>query len=150
MPELRSVDKKDVQEVWPFIMPYLASALRHDNGEMSLEGVAAALIQGPMMAWLVIDNHEMQGVVTTHIIDYDCKRTLEIVHFACAASREEWVPLFETLERWAAANGCFDIELIGRPGWRRVAPDMGFNETSVVMNKRVDYSGQVKSAQTTS
>ena len=140
MLELRRVDIDNVAECLDFIAPYVLSALAHDNGESTLEEVCAELLSGELDLWLAIGEHKtMCGVATTGFVWYPRKKSMEIRTVTVHAPREEWLPLIGTLEEWAKAHGCVDIETTGRLGLEEVCALVSFKKIDVKMGKVLDY-----------
>ncbi len=140
MLEIKRIAIGDVAECLDFIAPYLVSALKHTNGESTLEETCAELLDGQLDLWLVIGEHKtMCGVVTTGFVWYPMKKSMEIRTVTIYAPRQEWLPLLETLEEWAKAHKCSDVETTGRLGLEHLLPSAGFKKIDVKMGKVLDY-----------
>lgn len=138
---IRQVDRKDALDMLPFVFTYLARALRHDNSEGTVEMLSLEIVEGGLILWLVYDDEEKRlcGAVTTGFVKYPRKLSMELRTVTIDAPRSEWLPLFKTLEKFAAAFGCYDIETTGRVGLEKLTPMAGFRKTHVKMTKRVKY-----------
>ena len=66
------------------------------------------------------EKKELVGAVTTGFLVTPLKWSMEIRTLAVDAPRDEWLPLFEQLETYAAIHGCETIEMTGRKGWQKV------------------------------
>ena len=139
---IRPVSRADVDAVLPFVFRYIEEALYHDNMEGAVENIALELMDGDLTLWLVYDSNQLKGCVTTGFVAYAYKLSMELRTVTIHAPRDEWLPLFETLEAYAQKHGCYDIECTGRLGLEKLTPAVGFKKTHVKMTKRVRYEQQ--------
>ncbi|QIB67169.1 hypothetical protein [Kineobactrum salinum] len=136
---LRRVETAHTADAIDFAAIYIARALQHDGGENDVDGISDELVSGGLTLWLIIDEEARMvvGAVTTGFVQYLEKVTMEIRTLSTIVPREQWVPLFDILVEWAHGHGCAEIEMTGRPGWKKVLPALGFGERSVTMVKEV-------------
>lgn len=139
MLQMRRVEQAQVTDCLPFVLPYLDRAAAHSDGEHDTETLGLELLNGDLEMWLIYDDvkKELVGAVTTTFLVYPLKWAMEVRTLTVDAPREEWAPLFEQLETYAAIHGCETIEMSGRKGWMKVLPDLGFDSVTVRMSKRV-------------
>lgn len=140
MLEIRRVAYEDVPDMWDFVALYIQEALIHDNGECDLASVYGSINSGYVDLWVVIDTQTkaLVGAVTTSIISFPLKKSLDIYTVTIDAPRAQWFPLFRTLELYGEAMGCKDILTTGRLGLTRVLPKLGFKTVQVKMAKEID------------
>jgi len=136
---LRRIEQQHVIETLSFIAAYIERALEHDHGEMDVDTVIERLVTGEFDLWIAFDpdTKSVAGAVTTSFIKYPLKWSLELITMSVDAPREDWQPLIEELETWAAIHGCCDIEFLGRMGWAKTGNQIGFRPTHVKMTREV-------------
>ena len=140
--ELRIVDQSQIEDMLPFVMPYIERAVAYDSvGTVTTSSVLHDCFAGRSSLWIIYDRlKRLVGAVVTRLVAINPEeRVLEISQFAIDAPREEWVPLFDVLDEWAQRLDCAGIEMIGRRGWRKVLPDLGFKEVQTIMRRKVFY-----------
>ena len=50
--------------------------------------------------------------------------------------REKWTHLIKQIEEFAWHNNCDLLELVARPGWKRVLKPFGYKESHVLLEKK--------------
>lgn len=95
---------------------HLRRALDHQDTHTP-ESVVAAIEAGAAQLWC-----GERSTIVTEILDLPLKRVCRI-WLAGGDMRELVDEMLPTLETWAADNGCARVEIIGRPGWKRVLTD---------------------------
>lgn len=110
------------ETVWPLAHTHLERALRFGDGEFTLDEARAFIRQGRFQLWLAWDPRcrRVIGAGLTEIFDYPQKRVCFLVLWASEAPRAHWLDGLDTVERWAKAQGCAGMRLLGRKGWGRV------------------------------
>lgn len=138
MLQLRRIDEAQVVDCLPFVLKYLDRATVYSDGN-DTETIGLELMEGGLELWLIYDDvkKELVGAVTTGFLVTPLKWSMEIRTLAVDAPRDEWLPLFEQLETYAAIHGCETIEMTGRKGWQKVLPEVGFEEVHITMSKKV-------------
>lgn len=121
----------------------IAAVLEHAHSERDIEHVIAALVAGESQLWVQYsDAGEHIGTAVTRIIDYECLRVCVIEHcFGLSGQAEAYFSSIEEIERWAAYNGCQEVRIIGRKGWRRALADQGYEHRYEVIGKRLNAGG---------
>ena len=96
--------------------------------------VAHAVNEGRALLWLAWDGEEIAAAAVTELHKTDQRKICVIV--ACGGSgRADWLPLISGIEKFAKAEGCRAMRIIGRRGWMRVLPD--YRERAVVIEKDI-------------
>ncbi len=130
---LVGVPAVQIPPLWPRIEPLVRRGLAHADGRYRPEDLLRGLLGRDMQLWLVAGDG-IEAVCITEIVRYPRQRRCNL--FLCAGTgMRRWVPLRETIERWARAQGCVAIELQGRPGWSRVLRD--YQQTHVLLRKEL-------------
>jgi len=110
-----------VRRVWPMVLPLVESALRHDGGRWSAPDILRSLESRDRQLWLV-EEERPDGIIVTEIAIYPRRKTC-VVFLAAGRRPVDWRDRLGDIEGWARAQGCAEIELHGRKGWRRALPD---------------------------
>jgi len=117
---VRGVQPGEVEGLWARIAPLIERGLNRAGGCFGLADVRRSFIERRRQLWVVWP--ETSCVLVTEQIDYPLKRVLH-VFLVAGCLPADWRDLWRGIERWAAAQGCADIEIRGRPGWMRLLDD---------------------------
>ena len=93
-----------------------------------------------MQLWILWDSKgekdsKYYGVVVTEIIQKPLLRSLNI-KIMTGIYREKWQHLIKHIEDFAWINKCDSLELIARPGWKKVLKPFGYKNTHVLLEKK--------------
>ena len=140
MIELINVPTKSVNEVWALVKTDIANALNRSNGYALADHIKKWIIKNKMQLWILWDKDAAKeskyyGLVVTEIIQKPLQRALNI-KIMTGSHREKWQHLIKQIEEFAWHNNCDLVELIARPGWKRVLKPFGFKESHVVLEKK--------------
>lgn len=112
--------------LWPRIFPHLSRAAEYTFGRYEPEDVFDYVLSGEAHLWIVLDEDEIIGITVTRFWQYPRKKCLDMV-FIGGDEGFSWKDIMlDTLQRWAADNGCECIESSGRPGFARAFRDDGY------------------------
>jgi len=130
MIDLICVDPARIDEIWPHVRDRLKAAV--DRTELSsFDDLEADVFSGTQLIWLAWDGAEIMAVATTQLVK---PRDKVCVLTACSGrDREQWLPLFERIERYARDEGCTKMRIYGRKGWQRVLD--GYHVEHVILEK---------------
>lgn len=122
-----------VRAAWPHLLPFLEEYEERTRFTTPQDVLEQAL-RGEMQLWTYHDgDYRFRGVLGTRIHQTPagpvCALWLTLGHNAMELIQDA----YQVIERWARANGCYAMEIVGRRGWKRVLPD--FEEESVVLRK---------------
>ena len=117
MIELVQIPKENTEIVWLQCKGMIADALARSNGYANESHFRQWIKEGKMQLWFLWDSEldiqdRLYGVVVTEVI----QRPLHIEEFA-----------------WQ--NKCDLLELVARPGWKRVLKPFGYKESHVLLEK---------------
>lgn len=125
-----AVPRERLAAVWPAAAPLVARALAR-SGEMTLDELARALVEGRFLLWLAWDG-ALAAAAVTEIAETIAGRVCCIV--ACGGgNRARWLALRVELERHACRHGCVRMRIYGRRGWQRILPD--YRATRIILEK---------------
>mgnify|MGYP003110517310 FL=1 len=140
MIELINVPTKSVNEVWALVKTDIANALNRSNGYALADHIKKWIIEEKMQLWILWDKEaekksKYYGLVVTEIIQRPLQRCLNM-RIMTGRHREKWQHLIKHIENFAWLNNCDSLELIARPGWKKVLKPFGYTETHVLLQKK--------------
>lgn len=128
------VDPARIDEIWPHVEKFLASALiRSPDGDSPLDALHE-LRDRRLLLWVVWSPGEtaILAAATTRLIDIGKGRVCVIT--ACGGNDfKRWKWAMDELEKHARAEGCVELRMSGRKGWARMFPE--FHEAFTVLAK---------------
>ena len=140
MIELIYVPTKSVNEVWGVVKTDIANSLNRSNGYALADHIKKWIIEEKMQLWILWDKEAAKeskyyGLVVTEIIQRPLQRCLNM-RIMTGRHREKWQHLIKHIEDFAWLNNCDSLELIARPGWKKVLKPFGYTETHVLLQKK--------------
>ena len=140
MIELINVPTKSVNEVWALVKTDIANALNRSNGYALADHIKKWITEEKMQLWILWDKEAAKeskyyGLVVTEIIQRPLQRCLNM-RIMTGRHREKWQHLIKHIEDFAWLNNCDSLELIARPGWKKVLKPFGYTETHVLLEKK--------------
>ena len=140
MIELISVPTKSVNEVWGLVKTDIANALNRSNGYALADHIKKWINEEKMQLWILCDKEAAKeskyyGLVVTEVIQRPLQRCLNI-KIMTGRHREKWQHLIKHIEDFAWLNNCDSLELIARPGWKKVLKPFGYIESHVLLEKK--------------
>jgi len=120
--------------LWPQIEPFLYRASQQSRGRYDVAWLAAQIASRDMQVWAAIcpGGNRLAGALMTHMNLYPTG--LKVLQVMAASGEGVTTPeavkeVLSVLRRYARAQGCAEIEWMGRPGFSRLVRA----ETLVVM-----------------
>lgn len=128
------VDPARIDEIWPHVELFLASALvRSPDGDTPLDALHE-LRDRRLLLWIVWDGWKILAAATTRLIDIGKGRVCVIT--ACGGRDfDRWKFAMNDIEKHARDEGCVELRLSGRKGWARMFPE--FHEAFTVLAKEL-------------
>ena len=126
-----------VEQVWSFAVKDVADALARSNGYARAEHIKKEILDNKMQLWILWDSEtkEYYGVCVTEIIQRPLQRCLNI-KIMKGRHRDKWEHLIKHVEEFAWHNNCDLLELVARPGWKKVLKQYGYKESHVLLEKK--------------
>ena len=126
-----------VEQVWSFAVKDVADALARSNGYARAEHIKKEILDNKMQLWILWDSEtkEYYGVCVTEIIQRPLQRCLNI-KIMTGRHRDKWQHLIKHVEEFAWHNNCDLLELVARPGWKKVLKQYGYKESHVLLEKK--------------
>ncbi len=118
---------------------HIESALRHSQGEEDLWEILNKINDNIYQLWVSIDtaSETIRCTIVTSVVNYSKKKTCRIMYLGAETGFQEYLYELEGIEDFARAEGCNDIEVFGRPAWKRVLRQEGYEPTYTIMGKRL-------------
>ena len=140
MIELINVPTKSVNEVWALVKTDIANSLNRSNGYALADHIKKWIIEEKMQLWILWDKEAAKeskyyGLVVTEILQRPLQRCLNM-RIMTGRHREKWQHLIKHIEDFAWLNNCDSLELIARPGWKKILKPFGYTETHVLLEKK--------------
>ena len=140
MIELIYVPTKSVNEVWGVVKTDIANSLNRSNGYALADHIKKWINEEKMQLWILWDKEAAKeskyyGLVVTEILQRPLQRCLNM-RIMTGRHREKWQHLIKHIEDFAWLNNCDSLELIARPGWKKVLKPFGYTETHVLLQKK--------------
>ena len=137
---LYNIPIKNVDEVWKVVKNDIANALTRSNGYALSDHIKKWIKDQKMQLWILWDPETEQqnkyyGVVVTEVIQRPLQRCLNI-KIMIGRHREKWQHLIKQIEDFAWQQNCDLLELVARPGWKKVLKPFGYTESHVLLEKK--------------
>ncbi|MDD9727228.1 hypothetical protein PVV74_17340 [Roseovarius sp. SK2] len=100
----------------------------HDTHD--IEDIERAVASGHMQLWL-----GERGALVTEIQSYPKLKALHI--FLAGGEMDQCLDFLPSIYVWAEMQGCGQVTLSGRTGWKRVLADDGWTQASIVMSRDI-------------
>jgi hypothetical protein len=104
--------------------------------EVTVEHLAEEIITGKRQLWLVLEDDRFVAFVLTEIQTNDATglKTLLIPDFA-GEHGASTVHLIGAIEDWARSQGCDEVTVAGRMGWKKVLAREGYGLDIAIYRK---------------
>jgi len=136
---LYNIPTKSVDEVWGVVKNDIANALTRSNGYALSDHIKEWIKQQKMQLWILWDSEaekeKYYGVVVTEVIQRPLQRCLNI-KIMIGRHREKWQHLIKHIEDFAWQQNCDLLELVARPGWKKILKPFGYTESHVLLEKK--------------
>ena len=135
---LSGIGSDEVADVWHQVAGVIDMALDYSIGEYPLDYIYRCVSEGTMQLWVGHEDNEIRYVVVTQITTRPSGlKTCTIVATA-GEGMKDWIDNIEQLDAWCVSQGVDEILIYGRPGWKRVLSQYGFEHAYTVMRRQVD------------
>ena len=137
MIELVRIPTENVKSIWDMVSNNIADALARSNGYARAEHIKKEILDNKMQLWILWDSEtkEYYGVCVTEIIQRPLQRCLNI-KIMKGRHRDKWQHLIKHVEEFAWHNNCDLLELVARPGWKKILKQYGYKESHVLLEKK--------------
>ena len=110
-----------VEIFWDKIRPLIKKATDYSNGRHTVDTTKYLCETGMMQLWLVFkDVKNIEAIITTQKVTYPAKTMLTVV-LCGGKNMNKWAGEgIKTIMEHAKQNDCTGVEVMGRPGWRKI------------------------------
>jgi hypothetical protein len=134
--DLVCVDPSKIAEMWPHVAPLLRKAFDR-TGFCLFSDLERDALDGKALVWIAWNGESIEAAAATALHPTDAGLVCAIL--ACGGDNEanlhDWLPLLGIIERYAQAEGCKRMRLVGRKGWLKALD--GYREKHVVLEKEL-------------
>ncbi|WP_273760863.1 hypothetical protein [Bartonella sp. ML70XJBT.G] len=139
----------DLERIAPYfdeILSSLSAYVERFKHEVTLPELIEAICSGKKQLWLILDDEDQFLAAVTTQLQYTAlgkKRAL-----ICECSGKGVLDLVDNLqfaEDWARENGAFEIEILGRLGWKRALEKQGYGIDMLYYRKELRNGEQESS-----
>ena len=140
--KLVNIPSSNLDDVWSLVKKDISEALSYSGDHTDAQFVYDCVKENKMQLWVVWDKdkpttlEKYYGVVVTEIIERKLVKTCNIF-IVTGRQRQQWQHLINILEDFALENNCTNMELIARPGWKRIMEQFDYKQTHVVLEKPI-------------
>jgi hypothetical protein len=127
------VDPRHVRDIWPSVKHLIKRAMLRTGLDHS-DDVEAAVLSGEALLWVLYNGVDIEAAIVTRVSLTDHDRVCTFV--ACGGtglSRHKGA--LKVIERYALAQRCNVIRIIGRHGWERALPE--YKAAHVILERRM-------------
>ena len=139
MIQLVNIPPESVSKAWGIVKADIANALARSNGYALADHILKWINEKKMQLWILWDpeaeNNKYYGVVVTEIIQRPLQKCLNI-KIMTGRHREKWQNLIKHIEDFAWQQDCDLLELVARPGWKKILKPFGYRESHVLLEKK--------------
>ena len=139
MIQLVNIPPESVSKAWGIVKADIANALARSNGYALADHILKWINEKKMQLWILWDpeaeNNKYYGVVVTEIIQRPLQKCLNI-KIMTGRHREKWQHLIKHIEDFAWQQNCDLLELVARPGWKKILKPFGYRESHVLLEEK--------------
>ena len=110
-----------VELFWDKIEPLVKKSVNYSGGRHTVDTTKYLLEKGMMQLFIVFKSvKDIEAIIITQKAIYPAKTILTIV-LCGGRNMSKWAgEAIETTMKYAKENGCTGVEVMGRPGWRKI------------------------------
>lgn len=123
----------EVPALWTEIEPWIADALAVGIVYQPPD-ILRALLCKEMKLWIARDGERIKACAVTQLGNYPRLRVCSILVIG-GVEMHEWLSYNGEVEEWAKSQGCEAVEGMGRRGWAKVLPKLGWSESVTLYRK---------------
>lgn len=140
--KLVRIPAEQIDQVWSLIEKDIKDALAFSGNLTSSDFVLENTKLNKFQVWVLWDKDKKTtrekyfGVVVTELIKRELGKVCHI-YIMTGRQRNKWQFLVKDIEQFAIDEDCLMMELIARPGWKRILNNFDYNMTHVVLEKKL-------------
>ena len=140
--KLVRIPAEQIDQVWSLIEKDIIDALAFSGNLTSSNFVLENTKLNKFQVWVLWDKDKKTtrekyfGVVVTELIKRELGKVCHI-YIMTGRQRNKWQFLVKDIEQFAIDEDCLMMELIARPGWKRILNNFDYKMTHVVLEKKL-------------
>jgi len=140
--KLVRIPAEQIDQVWSLIEKDIKDALAFSGNLTSSNFVLENTKINKFQVWVLWDKDKKTtkekyfGVVVTELIKRELGKVCHI-YIMTGRQRNKWQFLVKDIEQFAIDEDCLMMELIARPGWKRILNNFDYKMTHVVLEKKL-------------
>ena len=140
--KLVRIPAEQIDQVWSLIEKDIKDALAFSGNLTSSDFVLENTKLNKFQVWVLWDKDKKTtrekyfGVVVTELIKRELGKVCHI-YIMTGRQRNKWQFLVKDIEQFAIDEDCLMMELIARPGWKRILNNFDYKMTHVVLEKKL-------------
>ena len=140
--KLVRIPADQLEKVWSLIEKDIKDALAFSGNLTSSSFVLEKSKENKFQVWVLWDKDKKTtrekyfGVVVTELIKRELGKVCHI-YIMTGRQRNKWQFLVKDIEQFAKDEDCLMMELIARPGWKRILNNFDYKMTHVVLEKKI-------------
>lgn len=124
-------------DYWPEVWRPIAEAMEYSGGRYSISTILDELLCGSMQLWVILNGESIMAPMITQVLKYPTGIKVCNVFAIGGYGAKEWLDTAtDVTDEWARSLGCAKVQVIGRPGWRRMLKNWG-KEVAVMMERSI-------------
>ena len=141
--KLVRIPAEQLDTVWSLIEKDIKDALAYSGNLTSSSFVLEKSKENKFQVWVLWDEDKKTtrekyfGVVVTELIKRELGKVCHI-YIMTGRQRHKWQFLVKDIEQFAIDEDCLMMELIARPGWKRILNNFDYKMTHVVLEKKLN------------
>lgn len=129
------VSVKDIDLVWPVVLPMLQRAIDLNDGDFDSDYVFDNLMKDTMQLFIGYSKDDIIYASVTELLPYQHNKALRIILMG-GKQIDSWVDT-KIFEKFAKQQGCNRIEIVGRKGWIKKLESRGYKQTHYIVTKEI-------------
>jgi hypothetical protein len=141
--KLVRIPAEQLDTVWSLIEKDIKDALAYSGNLTSSSFVLEKSKENKFQVWVLWDKDKKTtrekyfGVVVTELIKRELGKVCHI-YIMTGRQRHKWQFLVKDIEQFAIDEDCLMMELLARPGWKRILNNFDYKMTHVVLEKKLN------------
>tara|TARA_B110000259_G_scaffold87815_1_gene102166 strand:- start:292 stop:759 length:468 start_codon:yes stop_codon:yes gene_type:complete len=141
--KLVRIPAEQLDKVWSLIEKDIKDALAYSGNLTSSSFVLEKSKENKFQVWVLWDKDKKTtrekyfGVVVTELIKRELGKVCHI-YIMTGRQRHKWQFLVKDIEQFAIDEDCLMMELLARPGWKRILNNFDYKMTHVVLEKKLN------------
>jgi hypothetical protein len=137
---ISAINTDMAEVIWPTMRPFIEMAIGKSNGELDIEETYQKIMINELLPLAVMEKEtgKLLAVVTLERRTFESGKAVLNIMTAGGEEVDQWFEeVLDIAEKLAKEQGCEDVYIIGRPGWKRKLNHLGYGVVHTVLSKKV-------------